>query len=265
MLGGIPTVDSDVVVIRAGDEAKDEEDEFDDAPLDMNMDIEIDLGPRFYLTGYGVNSGLVGQLRVMMVGDELTGLGALRTRGGAIEAYGQRLQLRRGTVTFQGDITNPVLSIEALRTGLAVEAGVRVAGTGKKPRIDLVSYPDVSEVEKLSWLLFGHGPDESEGDMALLVSVGTAFLGGGEPFYRKFGIDEITLRTGELGSVGSILPAESVVSGLNDGASDMEKQFLVATKQLSRGFSISVRQALSDTGTVGRVSYRLMRGVTAEL
>lgn len=261
MLGGVATVDSDVVVIR-GNEDPDEE---VDVPMDISMDIEADLGPRFYLTGFGVNSGLVGSLRIIMIDNKLTGMGALRTRGGAVEAYGQRLQLRRGTVTFQGDITNPVLNIEALRTGLAVEAGVRVAGTGKKPRIDLVSYPDVSEVEKLSWLLFGHGPDESEGDMALLVSVGTAFLGGGEPFYRKFGIDEISLRSGELGSVASVLPAESVVSGLNDGANDLEKQFIVATKALSRGFSVSVRQALSDTGTVGRISYRIMRGVTAEL
>src|SRR5699024_1826148 len=197
--------------------------------------------------------------------NKLTAMGALLTRGGAIEAYGQRLQLRRGTVTFQGDIANPVLNIEALRTGLAVNAGVRVAGTGKRPRIDLVSYPDVSEVEKLSWLLLGHGPDESEGDMALLVSVGTALLGDGEPFYRKFGIDEVTLRSGEIGSAGSILPAESVVSGLNDRGSELERQFVEVTRHLARGFSVSVRQALSDTGTVGRISYRLARGLNAEL
>src|SRR3546814_5170263 len=88
-----------------------------------------------------------------MIGCKLTAVGALRTRGGAIEAYGQRLQLRRGTITFQGDITSPTLNIEALRTGVAGEAGVRVAGTAKRPRIDLVSYPAVSELEKLSWLL----------------------------------------------------------------------------------------------------------------
>src|SRR5690625_7927882 len=98
----------------------------------MSMDIEIDLGPRFYLTGYGVDSGLVGQLRIMMVGDQLTGLGALRTRGGAIEIYGQRLQLRRGTVTFQGDITNTILDLDALRTGDAVCASVRCESTAQR-------------------------------------------------------------------------------------------------------------------------------------
>lgn len=260
MLGGIPTVDGDVVIIRAGDEPAEV-----NVPMDLSMDIEVDLGPRVYLTGYGVNSGLVGNMRVMMIDNRLTAVGALRTRGGAIETYGQRLQLRRGTITFQGDITSPILNIEALRTGQAVEAGVRVSGTARRPAIDLVSYPDVSDIEKLSWLLFGHGPDESGGDMALLLTVGTSFLGDGEPFYRKFGIDELSLQSGDIGSAGSILPAESVVSGLNTGASDLENQFISASKGVAAGFTLSVRQALSDAGTVGRVSYRLARGLTAEL
>ncbi len=260
MLGGIPTVDGDVVVLRPGEERKEAS-----APMDVTMDLEIDLGPRFYLTGYGVNSGLVGNLRISMIGDRLTGVGALRTRGGAIEAYGQRLQLRRGTITFQGDITSPTLNIEALRTGLAVEAGVRVAGTAKRPLIDLVSYPAVSEIEKLSWLLLGHGPDDSGGDVALLFSVGTSFLGDGEPFYRKFGIDEVSMRSGELGAAGSILPAESVVSGLDSGTSDIERKFIQASKGVGNGITLSIQQALSDTGTVGRASYQLARGLTAEI
>ncbi|MCC2594774.1 translocation/assembly module TamB domain-containing protein [Pusillimonas sp. MFBS29] len=260
MLGGIPTLDGDVVVLRPGQEQVQPS-----VPMDISMDLEVDLGKRFYLTGYGVNSGLVGNLRISMIGDKLTGVGALRTRGGAIEAYGQRLQLRRGTITFQGDITSPTLDIEALRTGLAVEAGVRVAGTARRPRIDLVSYPAVSEIEKLSWLLLGHGPDDSGGDVALLFSVGTSFLGDGEPFYRKFGIDELSMRSGELGAAGSILPAESVVSGLDSGTSDIERKFIQVSKAVGGGVTLSIRQALSDTGTVGRASYRLARGLTAEI
>ncbi|RTZ40752.1 DUF490 domain-containing protein [Candidimonas sp. SYP-B2681] len=260
MLGGVPTVDNDVVVLRKGETQRTVS-----APMDISMDLDVDLGRRVYLTGYGVNSGLVGQMHVAMHNGKLTGIGALRIRGGAIEIYGQRLQLRRGTVTFQGDITSPVLDIEALRTGLPVEAGVRVVGTAKRPRIDLVSYPAVSEIEKLSWLLLGHGADESGGDMALLFSVGTSFLGSGEPFYRKFGIDEVSVKSGELGSVASILPAESVVSGLDSGTSDIEQKFVSVSKKLSNGITLSAQQALSDTGTVGRASYQLARGLTAEL
>ena len=259
VLGGVPVVDNDVIVIRPGEARKTE------VPADISLDLTVNLGPRFYLTGYGVNSGLLGSLRILTVDRRLTGEGELRTRGGSIDVYGQHLQLRRGTVTFQGDIANPVLNIEALRTGVSVQAGVRVAGTAKRPRIGLVSYPDVSDVEKLSWLLLGRAPDDSGGDAALLFSVGTSLFGGGEPFYRKFGLDEVSMRSGALGSTGSILPVESVVSGLDSGTSDIERKFIVLAKTLSNGITLSLEQALSQTGTVARASYRLARGLNAEI
>lgn len=264
MLGSVPTLDSDVIVLKPGQTRQDVQ-EPPPLPLDVTLNLKVDLGPRFYLTGYGVDSGLVGDMTLTMAQGKLSAIGALRTRGGAIEAYGQRLQLRRGTVTFQGDIASPVLNIEALRTGLQVQAGVRVSGTARRPRIDLVSYPEVSEIEKLSWLLLGHGPNDSGGDVALLFSVGASFLSDGEPFYQRFGIDEVTMRSGEIGAAGSVLPADSVVSGLNDGASDIERRFVQASKRLTDDLTLSLRQALSDTGTVGRLSYRLARGLTAEV
>ncbi len=73
------------------------------------------------------------------------------------------------------------------------------------------------------------------------------------------------MRSGELGSAGSILPVESTVSGLDASTSDVERQFLQITKQISADITLSAQQALSDTGTVGRASYRLARGLTAEV
>src|SRR5699024_10425528 len=151
----------------------------------------------------------------------------------------------------------------ALRTGYAVEAGVAVRGTARHPRTDLVSYPDVDQAEKLSWLLFGHGSDSSSGDLALLLSVGSSLISGEEPLYRKLGIDEVTVQQGELGSAGSILPSYTLVKGIDDASSDAEKQFLQASKALGSNITVSLQQALSDSGTVGRASYRLVRGLTA--
>lgn len=262
MLNNIPSLDSDVVVLKPGQATPTEP---ESPPLDMRADLTVDLGPRFYLTGYGLDSGLVGSLDLHLVQGKLTALGALRTRGGAINAYGQHLQLRRGTVTFQGDVTNPVLDIQALRTDVAVQAGVQVAGTARRPRIDLISRPEVSETEKLTWLLLGHGPDDAGGDMSLLFSVGSSFLSGGEPFYKRFGLDELSMRSGELGSTGSILPVESVVSGLDAGASPIEQRFVRASKALAKDLTISLEQALAQTGTVARLSYRLMRNLQAEM
>ncbi|HEX7386971.1 MAG TPA: translocation/assembly module TamB domain-containing protein [Castellaniella sp.] len=261
MLNNIPSLDSDVVVIQPGKAVA----PAPATPLDLSVDLTVDLGPRFYLTGYGVNSGLIGSLDLHMRKGKLTALGALHTRGGSIDVYGQHLQLRRGTVTFQGNIANPVLSIEALRTGLAVQAGVRVAGTARHPRIDLVSHPDVSETGKLTWLILGHGPNDGGGDMSLLFSVGSSFLSGGEPFYKRFGLDELSIRSGELGATGSVLPVQSVVTDLDTGASPAEQRFVVASKTLTDNVKVSLEQALAQTGTVARLSYRILRRLQAEV
>jgi len=262
LLGGVPTLDSDVVVRRAGDKAS----TTPSKSMETALDLSIDLGERFYLTGYGLDSGLGGKLRLRTQNGRLRADGALATRAGTFKAYGQQLRIVRGSLTFQGEVASPVLDIVAVRTGdLAVQAGVRVAGTARKPKIDLISIPEVTDVEKLSWLLLGRGPDNAGGDAMLLLSVGSSFFTQGEPFYRQFGLDELSLRSGSLGATGSVLPVESVVRSLDAGVSDVENQFLIASKNISENFSVSVEQALSETGTVGRISYRLARGINASL
>ncbi|MCD0501450.1 translocation/assembly module TamB domain-containing protein, partial [Bordetella petrii] len=260
ILQGVPSLDDDVRVIRPGEE------QAQGTPLQMSMNLKFDMGPRFYITGMGLDAGLLGAIEINMSEGRLTGVGALRTRGGGIEAYGQKLRLRRGTLTFQGRLDNPLLDIEALRTGELVEAGVRVSGTAQRPRIDLVSYPEVSDVEKLSWLILGRGPDESGSDAALLLSVGTALLGGGQPFYRQFGLDDVSIRSGAIGSSGSLLPDRTVASQVTRiSASDLATQFLVASKNFSNGITLSLEQAMSGSETVGRASYRLARGLSLDL
>lgn len=261
ILQGVPSLDDDVKVRRPGDDPGTVS-----TPLQTSMNLKFDMGPRFYITGMGLDAGLLGSIQIMLNDGRLTGVGALRTRGGGIEAYGQKLRLSRGTLTFQGRLDNPLLDIEALRTGEQVEAGVKVVGTAQRPRIDLVSYPDVSDVEKLSWLLLGRGPDESGGDAALLMSVGTALLGGGQPFYKQFGLDDVSIKTGNIGSSGSILPDRTVAGDVNrDSDSQLATQFLVASKTFANGITLSVEQALAGSDTVGRASYRLARGLSVDL
>src|SRR3546814_13286382 len=60
VLGSVPSIDGDVVVIRPGEENNVQ------VPSQITLDLQIDLGPRFYLTGFGVNSGLVGKMHFLM-------------------------------------------------------------------------------------------------------------------------------------------------------------------------------------------------------
>ncbi|WP_373454433.1 translocation/assembly module TamB domain-containing protein [Bordetella genomosp. 9] len=261
VLSEVPSLDGDVVVHRPG-----ADEPAPSTPLQTDMDLNVDLGSRFYLTGMGLDAALGGSIRIRYIDNRLSGTGALRTRAGRIDAYGQRLQLRRGTVTFQGALDNPLLDIEALRTGEQVEAGVRVSGTAQRPRIDLISYPDVSDEEKLSWLVLGRAPDASGNDTALLVSLGTSLLGNGEPFYKKFGLDDVTVRNGNLGGSNSLLPDQTVAGNVNQDASQsLATQFVVASKNFADGVTLSVEQALAGSETVGRLSYRLSRRWSLDL
>lgn len=259
ILQSVPTLDDDVRVRKPGDK------DTVNVPMQAGMNLKFDMGPRFYISGMGLNSGIVGNIQILLNQGRLSGAGQLRTRGGRIEAYGQGLQLRRGTVTFQGAIDNPVLDIEALRVNQQVQAGVKVGGTAQRPRIDLVSYPDVTDVEKLSWLILGRGPDDSGGEAALLLSAGASLLTGDEPFYRKFGLDDVSVRSGAIGSSGSILPDRTVVSSVNRASDDLATQFVVASKRFANGITLSLEQSMSGSGTVGRASYQLARGLSADL
>ncbi|MFT8275645.1 translocation/assembly module TamB domain-containing protein [Kerstersia gyiorum] len=261
MLSAVPTLDDDVHVMttQAAPHVESED------GLDMSMDLVVDLGPRFYLTGMGIDSGLTGSLRLMMKNGQLSAAGTLRTRGGRFEAYGQRLQLTRGNITFQGMLDNPLLDIEALRRGETVEAGVKVTGTAQRPRITLVSYPNVSEVEKLSWLILGRGPDQSGNDTALLLAVGASLFSGGTPMYKQLGLDDVGIKSGAMGTAGSLLPDTTVASQASVNDDSVENQFLVASKRFSDGLTLTVEQALSGSGLVARLSYWISRRLSADL
>jgi translocation and assembly module TamB len=122
--------------------------------------------------------------------------GTIRTRDGRFDAYGQKLEIERGILNFQGLIDNPGLNIRAIRPNLPVEAGVEVTGTAKRPLVRLVSDPEVPDAEKLSWLVLGHGPDKQGGkDASVLLAAAQTILGGqdGGPLkavQRSLGIDE---------------------------------------------------------------------------
>ncbi|AGF46646.1 conserved hypothetical protein of the DUF490 family [Candidatus Kinetoplastibacterium desouzaii TCC079E] len=228
--------------------------------LQTKVNLLCDLGNKFYLTGLGIETSLLGSLKLSINDDARPFcLGTLRAKDGIMEIYGQRLCFNRGNITFQGSLDNPLIDIEAMRLGKQVESGIRVSGTLQQPMIDLVSYPDVSEVEKLSWLLLGRAPDDAM-DLTFLLSIGGAFLSGGQPFYRLFGLSDFSIRRGVIGRSGSILPDHTVAGGIGkDAYNDLSTQFLVASKEFSNGVNLSLEQSLVGSETVARISYGLSR------
>lgn len=172
-------------------------------PPRLTLQVDVDLGKDFRFRGYGVDAQLTGLLRLRAQSSRpLTANGQVEVQEGIYRAYGQRLDIERGLLSFQGPLDNPGLDILAMRRNQQVEAGVIVVGTALNPRVQLYSEPTVPDTEKLSWMLFGHASENMQGsDAAVMLAAAQALLSNNhgpgltEELLSKVGIDELGVRS----------------------------------------------------------------------
>jgi translocation and assembly module TamB len=257
-----PSLDSDVTV-RGGRNAAtrraDAEGNGDPSPAaptrarsatttDLRIGLNVDLGQRLRLRGRGIDTRLVGKLAATSPQSRLSLNGEVRTADGQYAAYGQKLNIERGIIAFSGAAENPHLDILAIRPNLDVEVGVQIEGTAQAPRVRLVSTPEMSEYDKLSWLVIGRAPEGlGQTDIALLQRAALALLAGegqglDAQLLGTLGIDEFSLRQVESGDV-----RETVVS---------------LGKQLSRRWYVGYERSVNDTTGSWQLIYRAARRFT---
>ncbi len=260
-LRGARTLPNDVVVVRAEQPGK-----RNTPALDVTLDVRGNLGSRFYIRGAGLEARLDGALDISGRPGQLLAEGNVRTRGGIYQGYGQRLQIERGILTFQGPIENPALNVLAVRTGLPVEVGVSVGGTASRPIVRLYSDPSMSDVEKLNWLVLGRPPGasgEAGQERALLSAAASALFAGqgdnaGAGLMRSLGVDEISLRPGQDSS--SILPRETVAGTLRSATgTTAASDFVAVGKRLSDDLYLTFEQAVSGAATYVALNYQISR------
>jgi translocation and assembly module TamB len=261
---GAPRLSSDVIVKRPGD-AK---------PAAMlrpklDLDISTDLGRNFYFNGVGLATRLAGNIRLQAAGRDLPrASGTIRARDGRFDAYGQQLAIDRGILTFQGLLDNPALDVRAMRKGLSVEAGVQIAGTVQRPIVKLVSDPELPDAEKLAWLVLGHGPDQmSAGDATVLLSAASGLLGNNsgnlvQQLKTTFGIDELGVRQGDIGSTGSRQLSSRVAGSTVDTAATTGNQILSVGKRLSANALLSYEQSLGRAESIVKLTVNLTRQIS---
>jgi translocation and assembly module TamB len=224
----------------------------------LDVDLAVDLGRKLRFSGEGLETGLVGEVRVTGGPGGLQGKGSIRAVNGTYFAFGQRLDIDRGRLVFDGRLDNPGLDIVALRRNVGVEAGVAVSGTVKVPIVQLTSNPPVPDSEKLSWLVLGHGLDAGATgtDYAMLQAASAALLSrDGKPFTttvaRSLGLDDILVRS-----------ASGPPRGADAGAQDAAGQVVVVGKRLSKRLSLIYEQGLTVATNALRLEYALTRALT---
>ena len=252
----LPNVSDDVVVVRATDPVAAAQAKRDP----IRLDLRLGLGDRLFLQGRGLDTRLAGEVRLTGTpGAGLRAGGSIRAIDGTYDGYGQKLTIERGVLTFNGPIDNPQLNVLALRKGLPVEAGVEVLGTTTRPRVRLVSTPDVPEPEKLSWLVLGRGgSDSSMGDSAVMLAAATAMLGEtpGSQVTRKLGFDDIRIGRSDANSVLGVLP-QSTVAGRTSTASASE--VVSVGRRINDRLHVSYEQGMSDAEGALRLTWQVTR------
>ncbi|HEY8120594.1 MAG TPA: translocation/assembly module TamB domain-containing protein [Myxococcota bacterium] len=219
----------------------------------LELDLELDAGKKLRVVGSGLDTYLRGKLRVKTLPDgALVAFGEIDASRGSYRAFGQKLEIERGALIFNGAIDDPALDVLALRKNLEVEAGVELTGTLKAPLARLTSSPPVPDSEKLSWIMLGHGAsDASAADTALLQAATATLFSGGDAVpleqrvARIVGLDEISLR-----STGESASAE---------ASD---RAVALGKRLSDKFYVEYEYGLEAASHLVRLHYTLTRALS---
>ena len=213
----------------------------------VRLDLRVDMGEKLRVRGRGLDAGLRGELHLTSPGGRLAVNGTLRAVDGTYQAYGQKLGIDRGVLTFTGPVENPRLDIEATRPNLDVRVGVTVSGTALNPRIRLFSEPDLSDIDKLSWLVLGRASETAgRADTALLQRAALALLSGEGPgvtdrLIKSIGLDEISVRQ----SQGAV--KETIVS---------------LGKQISKRWYVGYERGLNATTGSWQLIYRVAQRVT---
>jgi len=236
-----PTLGSDVVI--TGRETRSQLPAKTDR---ANIDLRLELGPDFTIVGRGLDARMAGEIQLASAADRaLSADGEIRVASGTFDAYGRRLQIVRGEFYFAGPVNNPGINIRAMRTNQPVEAGVEVTGTARDPRVRLVSDPEVSDPDKLAWLVLGRQAESSNTqdnralqNSAMALAAGLGTMPFQQQLARSVGLDEINFIPGNADSQGGVV---------------------AVGKQLSDRIYVTQEFGTSAAGNTLRVSYQLTR------
>lgn len=194
-----PSLDDDVRVKRVASAAETPAARAPARERTIALKLVVDLGRQLRVVGRGLDTRLAGELQLGHAKGRPTLNGVVQTVGGTYDAYGQKLEIEKGEISFTGAYDNPRLDVLAIRPNIDTRVGVTLGGTALNPRVKLYSDPELAETEKLSWLVLGRAPDElGRTDTALLQRAALALLAGeGESatgrLMKNLGLDEISV------------------------------------------------------------------------
>ena len=211
---GAVTVSSDVVV--TGEETTDAE-----APR-WTGEARIYLGDEVRFNALGLSTRLAGELLVRVPpGRPVELTGTMSLEDGTFAAFGQKLTLRDGTLTFTGPVDDPLVDVTAIRVidtiGDTVTAGVHVRGRAQNLTTTVFAEPAMAEADALSYLVIGRplneateaqGGDLSSAALALGLKQATRLT---QQIGQTVGLDQLAI-TGDGGDSTALVAGKQINS-----------------------------------------------------
>ncbi|MFO1493293.1 MAG: translocation/assembly module TamB domain-containing protein [Lysobacterales bacterium] len=216
-------------------------------PLPISADLSLAMIQAVDLRGFGIEATLNG-------GAHLTQTPGKRPRAqgemvikGAYNAYGQKLDIERGRLSFAGRADRPSLDILAVKRIERQRVGVQVRGNAGQPLIRLYSDPVLDQSETLSYLVLGRPLATASGaDSEQLGEYASALETAGG-----------SLVAGSIGKkLGLAAGVESFGSAIGSA--------LVVGKYLSPRFFIGYGTSLLDATQLVILRYRLTENIELE-
>ncbi|MBU6435948.1 MAG: translocation/assembly module TamB domain-containing protein, partial [Betaproteobacteria bacterium] len=156
----------------------------------------------------------------------------------------------RGTLRFTGPVNAPQLDVLATRRGIDNEqqrVGVSVTGNALNPRVRLYADPDMSDTEKLAFLVSGRSFSAlGRNDAALVQRAAFALLqgegGGATDLLKAAGLDDFSVEQRANGTVQSTV--------------------VTLGKQISQRLYVGYERGLNATSGALQLIYRLSQRFT---
>ncbi len=147
-------VSSDVELVHQEEEVQ--------TPWQTDIDVGVTLGDQVRFQGFGLRARFDGEVRYRDLEDEAPRMtGEVHVQEGRYHAYGQRLQIERGRLLFEGAPDNPGLDIIAVRPlpSRETRVGLKIGGTLQQPNARIFSDPPREQSQAMALLLTGRSLD----------------------------------------------------------------------------------------------------------
>ncbi|WP_117235810.1 translocation/assembly module TamB domain-containing protein [Vibrio maerlii] len=191
-------------------------------PISIQTNINISIGDDFELRALGLNSDLVGNLKVSQRDQGPYIVGEVNLVDGTYRSFGQDLIINEGKILMNGPVDEPYVAIEAIRnpdnTQDDVTAGVRVSGPASEPEVTIFSDPAMPQANALSYLLRGQDIDgESGGNAMTTTLIGLSLARSGQvvgDIGEAFGVQDLQLDTAGTGDDSQVTVSGYILPGL---------------------------------------------------